>query len=52
MILVRWKFHHVYYKHGQAARMSGRMRLMHTGYSHENPERELSNQTYKMMKRN
>lgn len=31
--------------------MSGHIRLMHTGYSHELTEVEMSNKTYKMMKR-
>lgn len=50
--LVGQKLHHVWYKHGQAARMSGHMRLMHTGYKHERAEGELSNKSYKIMKRN
>lgn len=50
--LVRQKFHHVWYKHGQAAGMSGHMWLMHTGYRHERAEGEQGNKSYIMMKGN
>lgn len=50
--LVGQKLHHACYKHGQAARLSGYMQLMHTGYIHEKAEGDPSNKSYKMMKRN